>query len=136
MQGSGIIISFILIIFFTGCGGGISETKMESGKKLYQKYCQSCHMEDGGGVPGMNAQLIGSKYLSGDKEKLISITLHGSTAFENEPGRKKYQNKMQSFANLSDQEIADALTYIRNSFNNKGSAIAPEDVKPIRGKKQ
>jgi len=132
MQSAGIIISLIITIFFTGCGGGISEAKMESGKKVYQKYCQTCHMEDGGGVPGMNAPLIGSKYVSGDKEKLISIALHGSTAFENEPGRKIYQNKMPSFVNLSDQEIADALTYIRNSFNNKGSVVAAEDVKPVR----
>ncbi len=134
MQRTGIVISFIAIIFFTGCGGGISEAKMGSGKKAYEAYCQSCHMHDGTGVPGMNAPLVGSKYVVGDKEKLISIVLVGSAAFANDPARK-YQNKMPSQANLTDLQIADALTYIRNSFNNKGSAIAPEDVKPVRGKK-
>jgi mono/diheme cytochrome c family protein len=136
MQRTGIVISLIGIIFFTGCGGGggISEATMESGKKVYQTYCQSCHMEDGAGVPGMNSPLIGSKYATGDNEKLISIVLHGSAAFANDPGRT-YRNVMPSLANLTDQEIADVLTYIRNSFNNKGSAIAPEDVKLVREKK-
>ena len=135
MQRTGIVLSLIGIIFFTGCGGGgISEATMESGKKVYHTYCQSCHMEDGAGVPGMNGPLIGSQYIAGDKEKLISIVLHGSAAFANEPERK-YQNTMPSLANLTDQEIADVLTFVRNSFNNKGTAIAPEDVKPVREKK-
>ena len=136
MLRTGIAILLIGIIFFTGCGdrGGISETTMKNGKKVYQTYCQSCHMEDGAGVPRMNGPLTGSQYVAGDKEKLISIVLHGSAAFANEPERK-YQNTMPSLANLTNQEIADVLTYVRNSFNNKGSAIAPADVKPVRAKK-
>lgn len=127
-------ISLIGILFFIGCAGEISEATMENGKKVYQARCQSCHMETGAGVPRMNAPLLGSKNVTGDKEKLINIVLHGSAAFTNDPGRR-YHNTMPPQADLSDDEIADALTYIRNSFNNKGSAIAAEDVKTARGKK-
>ncbi len=134
MQKNGTVTLLMGIIFLTGCGGGIPEARMESGKKIYATYCQSCHMDDGAGVPGMNAPLKGSKYVAGDKEKLISIVLHGSKAFVNDPERK-YQNKMPSLASLADQQIADVLTYIRNSFNNKGAAIAPGEVKPVREKK-
>lgn len=134
MQRSGIAVSLIGIIFFTGCKSGISEARMENGKKVYQTYCQSCHMENGAGVPRMNGPLIGSKYVAGGKEKLISIVLHGSAALANDPERK-YQNTMPSMSNLTDQEIADVLTYIRNSFNNKGLEITPEEVKPVREKK-
>ena len=134
MHRSCIAAAFIGIIFLTGCGGGISEAKMESGKKAYLSYCQSCHMEDGGGVPGMNASLIGSKYITGDKEKLIGIVLHGSAVLANDAERK-YQNKMPALANLTDQEIADVLTYTRNNFTNKGPAVEPEEVKLIREKK-
>ena len=134
MQKTGIIILLTGIIFFTGCGGGISEARMESGKKVYLTYCQSCHMEDGAGVPRMNAPLKGSNYVAGDKEKLISIVLQGSKAFVNDPERK-YQNKMPSLANLADQDIADVLTYIRNNFNNKGSAVVPDEVKLLREKR-
>jgi mono/diheme cytochrome c family protein len=134
MKRTGIVISLIGIIFFTGCGGGILKAKMESGKKVYQQYCQTCHMDDGGGVPGMNASLKGSTYATGDKEKLIMIVLQGSAAFANDPGRT-YQNKMPSLAILTDQQIADVLTYIRNSFTNKGSVTEPVDVKRVREKK-
>ena len=134
MQRRGIIILLIGIVFFTACGDGKLKAKMESGKKVFQLYCQTCHMEDGGGVPGMNAPLTGSKYIAGDKEKLISIVLHGSAAFANDAERK-YQNKMPALASLSDQEIADVLTYIRNSFTNKAAAVDAEDVKQVREKK-
>ena len=82
----------------------------------------------------MNASLIGSKIIAGDKEQLIRIVLHGSGAFANDAARK-YQNKMPSLANLTDQEIADVLTYIRNSFSNNGPAITAPDVKQVREKK-
>ena len=134
MQVAGTVILMMGIIFFTGCREEISEAKMQSGKKAYQVYCQSCHMDNGGGVPHMNASLIGSKIIAGDKEQLIRIVLHGSGAFANDAARK-YQNKMPSLANLNDQEIADVLTYIRNSFGNNGPAITPPDVKLVREKK-
>jgi mono/diheme cytochrome c family protein len=134
MQRSGIIILLIGIVFFTACGDGKLKAKMESGKKVFQLYCQTCHMEDGGGVPGMNAPLTGSKYIAGDKVKLISIVLHGSAAFANDAERK-YQNKMPALASLSDEEIADVLTYIRNSFTNKAVAVGADDVKQVREKK-
>lgn len=124
----------VIVIFCAGCEQGITKEELESGKKVYQVNCQSCHMEDGGGVPGMNAPLLGSANIAGDKARLISIVLLGSAAFANEPERN-YQNKMPSMANLKDEQIADVLTYVRNSFNNKGSAVVPGDVKAVREKK-
>ncbi|MFI5132174.1 MAG: c-type cytochrome [Chitinophagales bacterium] len=126
-----VIIALIGIILFPGCSGGIATETMESGQKVYQTYCQSCHMESGGGVPNMNASLIGSKYIAGDKNKLISIVLHGSAEFANEHERR-YQNLMPPLPNLSDKEIADVLTFTRNSFTNKASAVGPEEVKHVR----
>jgi mono/diheme cytochrome c family protein len=134
MKKSCIGLALIVSIFFSSCGGGISEEKMASGKKVYQTYCQACHMDEGGGVPRMNAALKGSPYVAGDKEKLISIVLHGSQAFGNDPSRH-YQNTMPPQATLTDEQIADVLTYVRNSFSNKGSAIEPADVKTVREKK-
>jgi mono/diheme cytochrome c family protein len=39
---------------------------------------------------------------------------------------------MPAFNALTDQQIADVLTYVRNSFGNKASAVAPAEVKAIR----
>ena len=117
------------VIIFSSCGDNALEKQMTNGKKVYELYCQTCHMDNGGGVPNMNASLIGSPVVNGDEDKLIRIVLHGSAELEKDPGRKSYQNKMPSFAMLSDTAIADVCTFVRNSFDNKASAIQPLEVK-------
>ena len=79
----------------------------------------------------MNPPLINTSYVTGDKTKLVQWVLTGST--ENVPiDGKYYSNNMPPQAYLKDDEIADILTYIRNSFGNKASAITPAEVKDIR----
>jgi mono/diheme cytochrome c family protein len=43
-----------------------------------------------------------------------------------------YQNTMEPHQHLSNRQIADVLTYIRNSFGNKASAVSEEEVKKLR----
>src|SRR3954447_13969749 len=101
-----------------------SKPSAENGKKLYEQYCLTCHQADGSGVPKMNPPLIKTSYITGDKKKLIQWVLRGST--ENTPiDGKTYSNNMPPQNFLKDEEIADVLTYIRNSFGNKQSAVAP-----------
>lgn len=108
-----------------------SKPSVENGKKLYEQYCLTCHQADGSGVPKMNPPLIKTSYVSGDKKKLIQWVLRGSV--ENVPiDGKTYSNNMPSQAYLKDEEIADILTYIRNNFGNKASAITATDVKNVR----
>jgi mono/diheme cytochrome c family protein len=128
-----IIIAMLASTILVACSDGISSAKIEAGKKVYATYCQSCHMDDGGGVPDMNAPLLGSAYVVGDKEKLISIVLQGSAAFEGGVERP-YRNVMASMAQLSNEQISDVLTYIRNSFSNKADAISSEEVQSVRAK--
>ncbi len=72
-----------------------------------------------------------SFYVTGDKKKLIQWVLKGSV--ENVPiDGKYYSNNMPAQNYLKDEEIAGILTYIRNSFGNKASAITPTEVKNIR----
>jgi mono/diheme cytochrome c family protein len=122
-----------MMAIIIGCSEGISNTRMESGEKTYEGYCQTCHMNDGKGVPDLNAPLAGSSFVNGDKEKLITIVLKGSAAFEGGPERS-YRNVMASMAQLTDEQIADVLTYVRNSFTNKADAISPEEVGLVRAK--
>lgn len=103
------------------------------GKKVFSKYCISCHQADGGGVPDLNPPLIKTPYVLGDKEKLIKIILNGLN--ENiEIEDQVFTNPMPALNILKDQEIADVLTYVRNSFGNKASAVTPADVKSVRSK--
>ena len=45
-----------------------------------------------------------------------------------------FSNTMPSQAALKDEQIADVLTYIRNSFGNKADAVTAEEVKKLRPK--
>ncbi|QKJ29994.1 cytochrome c [Mucilaginibacter mali] len=110
--------------------GGLSAS-VAAGKKVYTLYCLTCHQADGGGVPNMNPPLIKTSYVLGDKNKIIKIVLKGFN--ENvEINGDTYTNVMPPQATLTDQEIADVLTYVRNSFGNKAAAIKSADVKKVR----
>jgi mono/diheme cytochrome c family protein len=112
-----------------------SAASMAAGKKVYSTICISCHQADGGGVPNMNPPLIKTTYVLGNKSKLISILLNGFN--ENvEINGNTYSNTMPSQDFLKDQEIADVLTYVRNSFGNKASAVTAAEVKKARAAKK
>jgi len=106
---------------------------MDNGKKVYDKNCLGCHMEDALGVPGLNPPLVKSELLLNDKAKPIRIVLRGSEELKGEPNRN-YKNIMAALNSLTDKEIADVLTFARNSFGNKGPAITTKDVKTEREK--
>nr|WP_068891282.1 cytochrome c [Pedobacter panaciterrae] len=113
----------------------ISAAVFANGQKVYNKYCLSCHMADGGGVQNMNPPLIKTTYVLGDKTQLIKIALNGLNE-EIEIDGEVYNNVMPSHGFLKDQEIADVLTFVRNSFGNKASAIKVSEVKAVRAEKK
>ncbi|MFP5040003.1 c-type cytochrome [Parasediminibacterium sp. JCM 36343] len=107
----------------------------QRGAGVYKTECLSCHQADGGGVPHLNPPLYENTDVVGDKKKIISIVLKGMTDRIPIDG-EYYGNNMASHANLTNQQIADVLTYIRASFGNKASAVTAEDVKAVRGGKK
>jgi len=104
---------------------------MERGKKVYAEQCLACHQVDGGGVSNMNPPLIKTKWVLGDKTTLIQIVLKGMNSGVEIDG-DVYHNVMAAHSFLTDQQIADVLTYVRNSFGNKARAITPAEVKAVR----
>jgi mono/diheme cytochrome c family protein len=105
---------------------------MDSGKVVYSNQCLSCHQANGLGIPGINPPLNG-KGVTGDKTKLIGIIINGQDAHEEMNG-KIYQHSMPANSMINDQEIADVLTFIRNSFGNKASSVKITEVKSARKK--
>jgi mono/diheme cytochrome c family protein len=112
----------------------IPKAVMERGKSVYDAVCAACHMPDGAGVPRMNPPLAGSKTLKGPKEKSITIALNGLSGVEINGDR--YDNVMASHADLTDQQLADVLTFARNSFGNKASLVSAAEVAKVRAKKK
>lgn len=102
------------------------------GKVLYATYCLTCHQADGGGVPNMNPPLIQTSYVLGNQQRLIKIVLNGFSERVDIDG-DAYSNNMPALNFLKDQQVADVLTYIRNDFGNKASAVKDSEVKKVKG---
>jgi mono/diheme cytochrome c family protein len=106
---------------------------MERGKKVYTTYCLTCHQADGGGVPNLNPPLEKTSYVLGSKTKLIQVLLKGMNQHDDIEG-ESYSNVMAPFNFLTDQQISDVLTFVRNSFKNKATPVTPGDVKYVRAR--
>lgn len=98
---------------------------ISNGKNVYTMYCQSCHMEDGNGVEGAFPSLVKSSNLT-DKNRLVKIILQGMRGPIVVKG-VKYNAEMASIS-LTDQETADVINYIRNSWGNNAPLIKASDV--------
>nr|WP_230687843.1 cytochrome c [Hymenobacter ruricola] len=114
---------------------GVSAAVLAAGKAVYTQNCLSCHQADGGGVDGLNPPLSKTDYVLGDKPRLINVLVNGlrGVDIDGEP----YHNAMPAQTHLTDQQMADVLTFVRNSFGNKASAVTVGEVKAVRaaGKK-
>ena len=106
---------------------------IERGRKVYNLYCLSCHGADGKGIANLNPPLINTPGVTGNKTKLVQVILKGMDTHEEINGQV-YTNTMAPLDYLTDQQIADVLTYTRKSFGNKAAAITPAEVKAIRAK--
>jgi mono/diheme cytochrome c family protein len=107
------------------------------GKAIYAKdgYCSTCHQPDGAGLSASSfPPLAGTNWVVGNEERLIKLVMKGlqgpvEILGKNYPG----QVPMTPFGGLlNDEEIADVLTYVRNSFGNKASVISPAKVGEVR----
>ncbi|MBP6758981.1 MAG: cytochrome c [Flavobacterium sp.] len=104
--------------------------QVNNGKIVYNKTCVACHQMNGAGIPGAFPPLAKSDYLNADVNRAIKQTLNGSLGPITVNG-KKYVTPMPKQV-LSDQQIADVLTYIYASWGNNKSIVTPEMVKAIR----
>ena len=77
--------------------------------------------------------LTETRWVQGDEERLIKLTLHGLLGPIEVKG-KAYQGlvPMTQFKGLNDEEIAAVLTYVRNAFGNKAAPVSPDRVKAVR----
>ncbi|MET4080914.1 glucose/arabinose dehydrogenase/mono/diheme cytochrome c family protein [Pedobacter sp. UYP30] len=101
-----------------------------AGATVYAKNCQTCHMADGGGVQNLNAPLSKTDYVLGDKTRLIKTLLKGMKGVD--INGESYSNVMPAHDFLTNKQVADVLTYVRNSFGNKASAVTNAEVAAAR----
>jgi len=106
-----------------------------NGQAVYVQHCLLCHQQDGGGVPNMQPPLIESKIASGDADHLIELVLRGvgGQSPPAMPASGEYAMVMPSAKTLSDKDIADLLSYIRQTFV-EAKPIGAEQVAAVRAK--
>jgi len=100
------------------------------GKGVYSKTCIACHQATGAGIPGAFPPLAKSDYLNADVNRAIKQVIKGSTAPITVNG-KKYTTAMPAQA-LSDQQIADVLTYVYANWGNSKKVVTLAMVKAQR----
>jgi mono/diheme cytochrome c family protein len=108
-----------------------SSKKEHPGKSVFAKYCLTCHQSDGSGVPNMHPPLGPGTWVEKDPKELVAIMMKGLSG-KIEVNGEEYKNFMPSHAKLTDEEIADVLSYIRSSFGNNLEPVSSEMVAKIR----
>ena len=134
-----IYLTFVLVFLFIAGASAQSNNKLVTasaarGKTVYLQRCMVCHQADGGGVPKLNAPLDASSAVNGsDVSKLIKYIVKGF-ADRVEIDGEIYSNAMPAAADLTDQQIADVLTFIRSNWSNKAGSVTTLQVKQTRSK--
>jgi len=111
------------------------------GAALFQSVCQTCHGTDGNGIASLAPPFNNSNWVLGDKDKLIPIVLYGLTGPIKVAGKlytkPEINGEMPGIGqnkDFTDEDIAQVLSYIRNSWSNKAGKITTNDIGNIRNK--
>ncbi len=101
------------------------------GALLYVEYCTVCHRADGKGVPRIFPALDGnSAVYAKNADSVLQITLSGGRMPETPHDRMTFT--MPAFNTLADEDIAEVVNYVRNSWTNQAPTIDVKDVVKMR----
>lgn len=98
---------------------------IQNGKKVYETYCISCHMENGMGVEGAFPSLVKTGNLS-DKNRLVKIILLGMRGPLKINGLS-FDGEMAGIE-MTDKEVADVINYIRNTWGNSAPLVQVSEI--------
>lgn len=110
-----------------------ADPEMPLGARLYIDNCNACHFADGRGADEVFPELDGSALAAAASPTgLISMILDGSELPSTE--RRPYALRMPGFGDrLSDAEVAELATFVRQAWTNDASSVSEADVSDLRG---
>jgi len=108
-----------------------SDDQMKRGAAVYARTCIACHQPTGMGLPPVFPPIANAPIVVGNPELPIKFILQGLMGPITVNGTT-YNSMMPPVAGVSDAEIADVLTYVRQSFGNKGNPVSADQVKAVR----
>ncbi len=113
-------------------GGTLTqEDQIKAGQQLFGGTCSVCHQANGEGLAGVFPPLAKSDYIAKDPKRAIGIILNGLTGKVSVNG-KDYNSVMPPMNQLNNDEIANILTYVFNTWGNYFGSVTADEVKKIR----
>jgi mono/diheme cytochrome c family protein len=103
----------------------------EKGKTIYATLCAACHQPHGFGLDGLAPPLVDSEWVLGKPEITARIVLNGLAGPVKVSGRT-YNLAMPPLPQLTDEDVAGVLTYIRREWEHTASAVEVKDVTAVR----
>ena len=107
------------------------EQQAKAGAVLFNGTCSVCHQANGEGLPDVFPPLAKSDYLVADTTRAIGVVLNGLSGKVTVNG-KNYDSVMPPMSQLTDDEVANILTFVNTSWGNDGRAVSAEEVAKIR----
>jgi len=120
-------VYFVIFVFFSlgistcFCQNSEIEASMQRGSEIYSDFCASCHLEQGEGITYTFPPLAQSDYLMENREASIRGVKYGQQG-EITVNGVTYNNIMAPLG-LDDQEVADVMNYIMNSWGNSSEEM-------------
>lgn len=109
------------------------DQRISLGKTVYMQNCAACHQPDGKGIPGAFPPVAKADYFNADWRRAIAVVKGGKSGQIMVNGMP-YNGVMPALG-LSDEEIANVLTYVANSWGNNKRVFTPEEVKSVKVEK-
>src|ERR1700730_11843308 len=105
----------------------------DRGKKVFSANCQTCHQANGEGVAGQYPPLAGSEFTNGGSHRMAMIVLKGLQGPVKVKGQQYGSAVMQPWdKTLTDQKLADVITYERSEWGNNASPVTAEQISALR----
>ena len=107
------------------------EDQIAAGRQLFTGTCSVCHQAEGTGLPGVFPPLAKSDLFAANPKRPIDILLHGLSGKVTVNGQE-YNSVMPPMSQLTDDEIANIITFVLNSWGNPGGRVTLDEVKKAR----
>jgi len=107
------------------------EDQVKAGAQLFSGTCSVCHQANGAGLAGVFPPLAKSDLIAADPKRPIQILLRGLNGKVTVNG-KDYNSVMPPMSQLNDDEVANIVTYVLNSWDNPGGQVTAEEVAKVR----
>jgi nitrite reductase (NO-forming) len=107
------------------------DMQIKAGGALFAGTCSVCHQANGEGLAGVFPPLAKSDFLTKDHTKAIAVVINGLSGPVKVNG-KDYNSVMPPMSQLSDDAVANILTYVTNSWGNTGDQVTQAQVAKVR----